>query len=138
MKVNKKNQKGFSLVELVVVILIMGVIAVALAPQVMKWVEEARNNTNTRIKDNLKSVAQAAVAEYESSSGEVEAACYLVTSTGLVTSDGAPDPNDGMIAIMSEVMGGEMPKVVNSSGKVYQMKVEDSGSVSVSVVDGTY
>ena len=32
----KRNNKGFSLVELIVVILIMAVIAVALAPQVMK------------------------------------------------------------------------------------------------------
>ncbi|MCI5848904.1 MAG: type II secretion system GspH family protein, partial [Lachnoclostridium sp.] len=38
MKRTKKNNKGFSLVELIVVVLIMAIIAVALAPQVMKWV----------------------------------------------------------------------------------------------------
>ena len=42
MKDKKRNNKGFSLVELIVVILIMAVLAVALAPQVMKWVGNAR------------------------------------------------------------------------------------------------
>ena len=46
----KRNNKGFSLVELIVVILIMAIIAVALAPQVMKWVENSRiaKDMNTR------------------------------------------------------------------------------------------
>ena len=42
----KKNNKGFSLVELIVVVLIMAIIAVALAPQVMKWVENSRKSTD--------------------------------------------------------------------------------------------
>ncbi len=42
----KMNNKGFSLVELIVVVLIMAIIAVALAPQVMKWVENSRLSTD--------------------------------------------------------------------------------------------
>ena len=42
----KMNNKGFSLVELIVVVLIMAIIAVALAPQVMKWVENSRKSTD--------------------------------------------------------------------------------------------
>ena len=38
----KNNNSGFSLVELIVVVLIMAIVAVALAPQVMKWVENSR------------------------------------------------------------------------------------------------
>ena len=41
-KTKKMNNKGFSLVELIVVVLIMAIIAVALAPQVMKWVNNSR------------------------------------------------------------------------------------------------
>lgn len=134
----RKNQKGFSLVELVVVVLIMGVLTVSLAPQVMKWVAEARKSTDSRVRDNLKSVAQAAVAEYEGETGDVEEACYHVTSRGIVTGDGAADPNNGMIAIITEVMGGEMPAVQNVNGKVYQISVSDAGVVSVSIVNGTY
>lgn len=42
MKNLRKNNKGFSLVELIVVVLIMAIIAVALAPQVLKWVNNSR------------------------------------------------------------------------------------------------
>ena len=42
----KMNNKGFSLVELIVVVLIMAIIAVALAPQVMKWVENSRKSND--------------------------------------------------------------------------------------------
>ena len=46
MKKMRKNNKGFSLVELIVVVLIMAIIAVALAPQVMKWVGKSKESTD--------------------------------------------------------------------------------------------
>lgn len=133
-----KNQKGFSLVELVVVVLIMGILVISLAPQVMKWVATARKSADARVQDNLKSVAQAAVAEYESKIGDMEDAYYYVTSAGVVTSDGTEDPNLGMIAILTEIMGDELPKVQEASSKVYQIEIEDTGAVSVDIVVGTY
>ncbi len=56
----KKNNKGFSLVELIVVVLIMAIIAVALAPQVMKWVENSRKSTDIENYNALKEAANVA------------------------------------------------------------------------------
>ena len=53
----KMNNKGFSLVELIVVVLIMAIIAVALAPQVMKWVENSRKSTDI---ENYNALVEAA------------------------------------------------------------------------------
>ena len=61
MKKTKKNNKGFSLVELIVVILIMAIIAVALAPQVMKWVDKSRQSKDASNYDSLFAAAQIAV-----------------------------------------------------------------------------
>lgn len=47
MKKEKMNDKGFSLVELIIVIAIMAVLVVVLAPQYLKYVERARNSTDT-------------------------------------------------------------------------------------------
>lgn len=47
MKNEKMNDKGFSLVELIIVIAIMAVLVVVLAPQYLKYVERARNATDT-------------------------------------------------------------------------------------------
>ena len=59
-KLTKKNNKGFSLVELIVVVLIMAIIAVALAPQVTKWVENSRQATDLQTKDSIVSALQVA------------------------------------------------------------------------------
>jgi len=53
----KMNNKGFSLVELIVVVLIMAIIAVALAPQVMKWVENSRKSNDI---ENYNALVEAA------------------------------------------------------------------------------
>lgn len=59
-KLTKKNNKGFSLVELIVVVLIMAIIAVALAPQVTKWVNNSRIATDRQTKDSIVSAFQVA------------------------------------------------------------------------------
>lgn len=133
----RSKDKGFSLVELIVVVLIMGIITMALAPQVMKWVTSARASADARVKDNLKSVGQAAVAEYESTGGTLADANYIVTSSG-ISAVGGTDPNAGMIAILTECAGGDKPKVQNESGKVFQIEIQDTGVVTVSTVSGTY
>ncbi|MBP5184228.1 MAG: prepilin-type N-terminal cleavage/methylation domain-containing protein [Lachnospiraceae bacterium] len=66
MKNLKKNNKGFSLVELIVVVLIIAIIAVALAPQVIKWVDQARKNTKENNSATIKSAIQTCVAEVQS------------------------------------------------------------------------
>ncbi len=133
----KSHNKGFSLVELIVVVLIMGVITMALAPQVMKWVAAAKVSADARVKDNLKSVGQAAIADYERLGGTLADATYIVTSSG-VSAVGGTDPNSGMVAILTQCMGGDKPKVQNESGKVFQIEIEDTGMVTVSTVSGTY
>ncbi len=61
----KLNNKGFSLVELIVVVLIMAIIAVALAPQVMKWVEESRKSTDANNYDTIVEACNTALADQE-------------------------------------------------------------------------
>lgn len=63
MKKTLKSNKGFSLVELIVVVLIMAIIAVALAPQVMKWVGHSRTSTDASTYDTLYENIQLALAD---------------------------------------------------------------------------
>ena len=46
MRKEQMNNKGFSLVELIIVIAIMAILVVVLAPQYLKYVERARNSTD--------------------------------------------------------------------------------------------
>ncbi len=45
----QKNNKGFSLVELIVVIAIMAVLVGVLAPQFIKYVEKSRESTDIQM-----------------------------------------------------------------------------------------
>ena len=62
-KMKKKNNKGFSLIELIVVVLIMAVIAVALAPQVMKWFGESQDSVDANNAATIESSIQIAITE---------------------------------------------------------------------------
>ena len=44
--INMKNNTGFSLVELIIVIAIMAILSAALAPQLMKYIEKSRQSTD--------------------------------------------------------------------------------------------
>ena len=63
----KNNNKGFSLVELIVVVLILGILAVAVTPQVMTWVEKSKISSDKDNANALKSSVQTALAEWQAS-----------------------------------------------------------------------
>ncbi len=59
----KISNKGFSLVELVIVIAIMAILVALLAPQYIKYVEKARITTDEEILDNVQHVIALAVTD---------------------------------------------------------------------------
>ena len=61
----RKNNKGFSLVELIVVIAIMAVLVGVLAPQFIKYVERSRQSTDLQNVQELKSAIEADIADGE-------------------------------------------------------------------------
>ena len=77
MKSLNKNNKGFSLVELVVVVLIMAIVAVALAPQVIKWVENSRIASDLQTKADLENACKLAMTDNEAFEA-VEAGGYEI------------------------------------------------------------
>lgn len=84
----KRNNKGFSLVELIVVVLIMAIIAVALAPQVMKWVENSRKANDATLVDSVCSAGLLALADVDAYKEAGDKTFNLtITSSGVAVSD---------------------------------------------------
>lgn len=58
----KKNNKGFSLVELIIVIAIMAILAGALAPALIKYINKSRRSTDIQNADSLRTAVQTAMS----------------------------------------------------------------------------
>lgn len=86
----KMNNKGFSLVELIVVIAIMAVLIGVLAPQFLKYVEKSRQSTDVQNVQEIKSAIEVYVADTGS-----DAKCTITITGG----------DDGKAEVPSEIIG---------------------------------
>ena len=156
----KKNDRGFSLVELIVVVLIMAIIAVALAPQVMKWVHNSRIATDVQTRDSLKEQCQIALTDKDAFN-MVKDGGYMITITKDISgnttikygdntgTDIAPDPStDAYWATLLKVTGDsdftgfakrfQIKSTAETEDIVLKVKVYDSGYTIASLtgIDG--
>ena len=98
MKKMKKNNKGFSLVELIIVIAIMAVLIGVLAPQFIKYVEQSRRGTDIQNAEQIRSAILADIADGEITGATStalkfvdNAATYAATEIGATTIATAPE-----------------------------------------------
>lgn len=74
-KVAKKNNKGFTLIELIVVIAIIAVLAAILAPQYLRYVEKSRIASDEQYAGELRNAVKTSCADEK-------AAAYVIGKTG--------------------------------------------------------
>ncbi len=108
----KTNNKGFSLVELIIVIAIMAVLIGVLAPQFIKYVERSRNSTDRQNAGEFISAVQAWGAETEIPTGET--ALTAGSGTITVSSTGTAVAGDIATALTSALKNAGL---ADSSGK---------------------
>ena len=72
----KKDNKGFSLVELIIVVAIMAILVGLLAPQYIKYVERSRKSSDASNLDEMVRAVQLSAADAEST---LDAATYKIT-----------------------------------------------------------
>lgn len=84
----KKNNSGFSLVELIIVIAIMAVLVGVLAPQFIKYVEQSRESTDLQNIEELKVSVETAYADDDTITADTVITCDKSAKT-IVISGGA-------------------------------------------------
>lgn len=110
MKKEKMNDKGFSLVELIIVIAIMAVLVVVLAPQYLKYVEKSRNSTDLSNATAIATALQVYAADPDANPGFLKGDEVVITvdstkgtvtttTTGTDTTAGAKALSEAAITI---------------------------------------
>lgn len=92
MKKSKKNNKGFSLVELIVVVLILGILAVAVTPQIMTWIDKSHVAKDESYAGTASSAIEAVALDFIGQGRQDE----IALSAKIVDGDIMCYPNDDL------------------------------------------
>ena len=125
----KMNNKGFSLVELIVVVLIMAIIAVALAPQVMKWVENSRKSTDIENYNALLEAANVASTS-EDVISKVSATATTITMNATNTVIAGPAATEVTTSISQTLPGYASTKITSGDWKALSFVINITKSTN--------
>lgn len=115
---NRKNNKGFSLVELIIVIAIMAILAGILIPQFVKYISSSKVSGDIQQSENI---YNAVAAQYADSQG---------TAPTDMTYDGKMYEVTADVATALE-MGSSAPKCKVDSSYKFAYSCSDKGEVAV-------
>ena len=124
----KKNDKGFSLIELIIVIAIMAVLVAIIAPNLTKYLGQSKKNTDIANMDTVKEIIEQACALSGVECSEpqnLDTWVELKEDSAYYDSDGA-DVN-GYLSFgryVASVMG-DVP-VSKQNGKNFEVKISGS------------
>lgn len=111
----EKKNKGFSLVEIVVVVLILGILAVTVTPQIMNWLNKAKVGKDEAYAGEVAFTVEMLALEHIGKSDlDSNAAVYTLTDTVVKTSGG------GSQDLSSEIIsyiGADMCRKPEQDGK---------------------
>lgn len=77
----KKNNKGFTLVELIIVIAIIAILVAVLAPNYVKYVDRSRWSSDRNDCETLLGELKTAIVDVQNEDGTITAKTYDITSS---------------------------------------------------------
>ena len=121
-KIRNNSKKGFTLVELIVVLVILAVMAAMLVPALTGYIDEARKKKDYNAASEVLTAAQAVVAEY-----------YGATAAGSASTTDAATYVDGQDTRIAQLSGVNATVDGTVVGTNYQIT-----KIIVTLPSGTY
>lgn len=129
-KMKKLNNKGFSLVELIIVIAIMAVLVGVLAPQFTKYVGQSKTSADASNAELIRTTASAVLADTSCTYAETESKDYTINGTALTDSGNSGN----FFSLMTAAIGSEWPKTQSkTTGFKMTIKPATGGGYTVEV-----
>lgn len=140
-----KDNRGFSLVELIIVIAIMAILVAVLAPQFLKYVEQSRNSADKANAKEIENTISAYFADTTHTTSEQidgitivevrENGCKIVDSTGGTKANVlAALKESGILKSTDTVDNGSLTCRSKTKWKAYSIKITVTGEK----IDFTY
>lgn len=118
----KINNRGFSLVELIIVIAILAVLVGILAPQLVKYVEQSRRQRDESALDEIKNATQVALSAEDVYSDPLTDGASVVISDGAMVTSTSP-------SLQNELQK-TVPEPISFSSKYYMGRGGESITVT--------
>lgn len=130
----KTNNKGFSLVELIIVIAIMAILAGAIAPALIKYIDRSRKSNDVNGCKSIKTAFETALANedvYEDLVPTSGSQGYYLASEATTFANGSNNYD----WILSNISGNKAPKLkyTKQSACGYVVVINATGDVEVGI-----
>ena len=134
-----RKNKGFSLVELIIVIAIMAILIGVMAPQLIKYIEKSKVSSDTQLCGTVQTAITTALSDPEVNDWTGYDAKFKAWTTAKGVTDLSTTATDKLDSAVLEILGEKNGTAVNGSIKSYNknatkavsFQIVDSNSVSV-------
>ena len=132
-----KNNKGFSLVELIIVIAIMAILVGVMAPQLIKYIEKSKVSADTQLADSVHTAVLTAMMDPEIvnwTGYNSEFKTYTTNATGVATLATSQSGSiaSGACEILGVTAGSQVDGSLKSTGAT-KVSFQVTGTNRVSV-----
>ena len=134
----KTNNKGFSLVELIIVIAIMAILIGVLAPQYIKYVERSRVSSDKDMVDSLTKAVQTAITDddyYSTITGGTDS--VTINNSGVSVTSGLTAPVQEFYGSLGTANKFKSKAFASKTIKIEVYNDSTTSTLKVRVLDGS-